>query len=122
MQETDISGEHEVAEGRPRRRDHLSRERGVDPYLPHISSADPQRAAVERAAGDEAAAVMANTPAWLPRSDVESMFDSEFDDGSSPSEPREKATAPLRKAPREAVTDYMGAWGMKRRKAVHWRT
>ena len=122
IHETDISGDHEVAEGRQRRRDHLDRERAVDPYLPHISSEDPDRAAVERAAGNYKAASMADKPAWLPRSNVESMFDSAFDEGTGDSEPRENATCHLRKPPREAVTDYMGTWGMKRRKAVHWRT
>ena len=120
MEETDITGEYEVAKERPRRRDHLQRKQAVDPYLPHLASPDPQRAAVEMAAGDKDAAALADAPAWLPRSDPDAMYDSAFDLQDQPSEPREKATSSLQE-PREATTEFMASWGMKRRKSVHWR-
>jgi len=116
--ETDVSGAHEQA-SRPRRCDHLGRARAVDPYLPHLTSADPMREELELENGDKTAARDASLPAWLPLDDPEALVDAEYE-AANEVEPRNTATARL-KEPRETITDFMGAWGMKRRKDVHWR-
>ena len=119
VNDTDVSGEHERAVDRQQRKDHLGRARAVDPYLPHLTSPDPLREELELENGDEKAAAKAAQPAWLPLDDPEALVDKQYGQHAEV-EARNKATARL-KEPREKITDFMGAWGMRRRKAVHWR-
>ena len=71
------------------------------------------------AAGDKDAAATAvgrRTVAWLPRSDPDAMYDSAFDLEDQPSEPRVSREGNFKPAqePREAMTEFMASWGMKR--------
>ena len=129
-QATDVSGEDETGNRRPRGMrvvDHRRREQALDMTTTLFSSADPAQELAERRRGaSEEVAALAGGPAWYGASDDRSPRDPAFDNPEPASEARALATAEIasdmqRPDARQQATDEMRAFGVKRKGRLHWK-